>query len=68
MRFEMSHKIFKSSPVELFSEHDAPDWLTSCNSIRGSTMDNRWFWEDYVLKLKVGGSIDTDFRTITRVQ
>jgi hypothetical protein len=66
MIFEMKHKFFKTN-VECFSEHDAPTWLTSENTVRGSTMDDRWFWNDYVLTLAVGDSIDTDFRVITRI-
>mgnify|MGYP000164381845 CR=1 FL=1 len=67
MRFQAEHKIFKRPPLE-FSETDAPDWLTSCRTVEGSTMDARWFWEDHVLKLKVGQSIGTDFHTITRLK
>lgn len=68
MNFKMSHIFFKDAAEEFFSEADAPDWLTSVNTIKGSTMDNRWFWTDYVLKLSVGESVDTDFRTITRIE
>lgn len=66
MRFEMCHKVFKGEP-EKFSKLDAPDWLTSVNTVPGSTMDGRWFWHEYVLTLQVGESVETDFRTITRV-
>lgn len=62
-RFSMEHML---GGVELFTEETAPDWLTSKNTIRGSTYDNRWFWNDHVLTLPVGGSIKTDFHTITR--
>jgi hypothetical protein len=64
--FEMIHKFFKKMEPERFDEETAPDWLTSRNTIKGSTMDGRWFWNDHVLTLEVGKSIDTDFRTITR--
>lgn len=67
MRFEMRHKFFKDDLVQ-FSELDAPDWLTSINTIPGSTMDDRWFWTDYVLTLQIGKSVKTDFQTITRVE
>lgn len=50
----------------MFSEANAPDWLTNRNTVRGSTMDHRWFWEDHVLTLRVGESVNTDFQTITR--
>jgi hypothetical protein len=49
-----------------FSENTAPKWLTCENTVPGSTMDDRWFWEKHVLTLEVGESIDTDFRRITR--
>ena len=52
--------------VNAFTEDTAPDWLTSKNTIKGSTMDSRWFWEDRVLELGVGESISTDFYKITR--
>ncbi len=66
MKFSMSHK-FGGDPV-VFSDEDAPDWLTSKHTIKGSTMDMRWFWTDCVLKLEVGRSVETEFRTITRVE
>lgn len=66
MQFQMKHKYFPGDP-KAFSEHDAPEWLTSENTIEGSTMDNRWFWRDHVLTLEAGKSIDTDFNTITRI-
>lgn len=49
-----------------FSEETAPKWLTSEETVPGSTMDQRWFWQEHVLTLEVGESIDTDFRRITR--
>lgn len=66
MKFEMTHLFFKGEP-ECFDETTAPDWLTSAKTVKGSTMDDRWFWNDHVLTLKVGQSIDTDFQTIRRV-
>lgn len=53
--------------VETFTEEFAPDYLTSKNTVRGSTMDNRWFWNDHVLTLKVGQFVETDFSKIYRV-
>lgn len=64
-QFKMTHDFFRED-VLLFSEHSAPDWLTGEGSVRGSTMDNRWFWERHVLALEVGQSVSTDFRTIER--
>ena len=66
-KFVMRHLVFKRVEPEEFDETTAPDWLTSKNTIKGSTMDNLWFWDDYILKLKVGKSIDTDFHRITRI-
>lgn len=51
-----------------FDEYNAPIWLTSENTVQGSTMDMRWFWNDYVLQLSVGQFVDTDFHRITRIQ
>lgn len=66
--FEATHRFFKCVDVELFSEDTAPDWLTSADTIKGSTMDNRWFWEEHVLPLQVGKSVKTDFHIIRRVE
>jgi hypothetical protein len=66
MKFSMRHKFFKDV-VDEFDEETAPDWLTSKNTVKGSTMDNRWFWNEHVLTLKVGESVETDFQTITRI-
>jgi len=62
--FNLKHKIFKT--IQTFTEDNAPKWL--CEGGRaGSTMDNRWFWNDYVLKLNVGQKIDTDFHVVKRI-
>lgn len=66
MQFSMTHKDFPKRTVE-FTEETAPDWLTSKNSVTGSTGDMRWFWNKHVLTLKVGQTVDTDFRVITRL-
>lgn len=55
------------APTEYFDEHTAPDWLTSANTVKGSTMDSRWFWNEHVLTLEVGQIIETDFRIIERL-
>lgn len=67
MKFSMRSTYFKRSPPQFFDESTAPKWLCE-GGVAGSTMDNRWFWNGYVLKLKVGESIDTDFQTITRLE
>lgn len=64
----MTHRFFTELPAEVFTESTAPDWLTSVNTVKGSTMDHRWFWNDHVLTLKVGASINTDFRNIKRIE
>lgn len=63
----MKHRFFTKAKHKFFDEETAPDWLTSVNTVKGSTMDSRWFWNDYILKLEVGESRDTDFQTITRL-
>jgi len=68
MQFEMRHKILPECEPEIFSDLDAPDWLTSNNTNAGSTMDCRWFWREHVLTLEVGASVETDFRVITRTR
>lgn len=64
--FKMEHMHFDR--VETFTNNTAPDWLTSKRTVPGSTMDNRWFWNDHVLTLKVGEHVNTDFHRITRVK
>lgn len=66
MKFEMTHLFFKTT--QTFSDKDAPSWLTCANTIKGSTADCRWFWEDHVLTLNVGCSVETDFNRITRIK
>lgn len=63
--FSMTQLTAKSR-VEHITEETAPDWLTSKNTIKGSTMDNRWFWNDHVLTLEVGQTVKTDFWEIER--
>lgn len=50
-----------------FTEDTAPLWLSSEDTIRGSTMDNRWFYKK-VLELPLGGTILTDFHEIKRIE
>lgn len=65
--FLISSRFYKEPPKK-FAEDNAPKWLTGEGTTKGSTMDNRWFWEDHVLKLEVGTSIETDFHIITRIE
>lgn len=51
-----------------FTEESAPEWLTSENTVKGSTMDDRWFWQEHVLTLEVGEHVDTDFTSIKRIE
>ena len=66
MKFSMTSKFMPEHGEVTFTERDAPKWL-KFGGIKGSTMDNRWFWNDHVLTLEVGESVDTDFQTITRI-
>lgn len=50
-----------------FTEDTAPSYLRF-GGRKGSTMDNRWFWDEHVMKLEVGQSVCTDFSRITRVE
>lgn len=60
--------IGKNAKPLIFTETTAPDWLTSRNTVKGSTMDSRWFWTEYVLNLQVNESTNTDFQKITRIE
>ena len=68
MKFKMTHSFFKSLEPVYFTELNAPDWLTGENTIKGSTMDCRWFWKEYVLTLKIGECVNTDFNQICRIE
>ena len=65
MKFRMEHDIFET--ISYFTEDTAPSWLTSKSTVPGSTMDNRWFWDE-VKSMKVHDTIDTDFHKITRIE
>lgn len=65
--FQSTHMLWPHISTRQFTEHDAPDWLTSKNTVKGSTMDDRWFWEKHVLTLEVGQHVQTDFHYIKRV-
>lgn len=64
--FKLTSTDFKSEPT-YFEEHNAPDWLTSCMTVVGSTMDQRWFWTDHVLRLEVGDAVYTDNHEVLRL-
>jgi len=36
--------------------------------VKGSTMDNRWFWNDVVFNLDAGYTAETDFNIIERIE
>ena len=63
--FEMTHLF--SGTTKTFTETNAPEWLRF-GGTKGSTMDNRWFWNDHVMTLDVGQSIETDFQRIKRIK
>ena len=56
-RFRFVHDIF-GTDVE-HDETNLPPWLTH--------KANKWFLDGYVMKLEVGGVVQTDFHTITRI-
>jgi len=66
MKFKMTHKV--TGKEQFFTDKDAPVWLTSENTVKGSTMDNRCFWNDVVLNLDVGCKTETDFNVIERIE
>lgn len=69
MKFKMLHHLLHPHlEPEFFTEDEttAPWWL--CKRAPGSTAHQGWFWDDYIMKLEVGQSIDTDFRQITRIE
>lgn len=69
MRFKMVSLFWpEDSEAKTFTENDAPKWLTSEKTVKGSTMDDRWFWNGHVLTLEVGQSVETDFHKITRLE
>lgn len=65
-KFKLEFHDFNDN-IEYFTEETAPDWLTCKRTVKGSTMDASFFWQEHVLKLDVGGVFNTDFRKITRV-
>lgn len=67
-RFRIFSKYFQKDGFYEFLESEAPEWLTSENTVPGSTMDARWFWQEHVLTLEVGESVDTDFSRIIRIR
>lgn len=67
MKFKLKHLILNQPEIEVTQE-TAPDWLTSKKSVPGSTMDQRWFWEQKVLTLQVGEHTESEFYRITRTE
>lgn len=65
-KFSMVHHFFPKEEPVIFSDKNPPRWLKGDG--KGSTMDNRWFWDDHVMTLEVGQSVETDFNTITRIE
>ena len=59
MKFKITHLIFDDHPAKEFTEKNPPSWLLS--------NEFKWWWEDYVLKLKIGKFIKSDFSKIERV-
>jgi len=63
MNFKLTHMLGREL---FFTEDTAPKWLKE-GGVKGSTMDNRWFWNDHVMTLQVGQSVKTDFSDIERI-
>jgi hypothetical protein len=64
MKFKQENILGK---ISFFTDKDPPKWLSSEDTVKGSTMDNRWFWKDHVLTLAIGDFVRTDFSKITRI-
>lgn len=56
--FAMTHLIFTDDPAVTFTQDDPPEWLVH--------PENKWWWTEWVLSLKVDESIESDFRKIRR--
>jgi hypothetical protein len=61
----MTNSITKT--VREFDEDSAPSYLKFGGRI-DSTMNMRWFWNNHVMTLQVGETIETDFNIIERTQ
>ncbi len=59
MKFRMTHLVFDDC-ISTFDEESVPRWL--------GTGDYKYFYNKFVLKLKVGEHFDTDFQRITRIE
>ena len=57
--FEMTHKFFDMKSF-IFTEKNPPEFLLS--------KVYRWWWDNYVMKLNVGESVDSDFQSIKRIK
>lgn len=55
--FKITHVL---GAVSVFNEETTPKWL-KYGGVKGSTLDNRWFWDKHVMMLEVGQSVSTDF-------
>lgn len=61
MRFKMTMSDHPTpTSTEHFTEDTGPWWLTG--------KEYKWFWDKHVLTLNVGETVDTDFRTIERIE
>ncbi len=65
MSFKITHLFMDSKPVYVAGDQP-PEFLVQRRS--NSTASEAWFWNDQVLKLSVGQSIDTDFHKFTRIR
>jgi len=57
--FKMKH-LFFTDRCSTFTEINPPTWIIH--------RDNHWWWQEHVLTLDIGKSIDSSFNRITRVK
>lgn len=58
-KFRMTHDAFEDNVI-VFQEDNPPWWLLADNF--------KWFWDKYVMTMDVGATVQTDYRTIERIQ
>ena len=66
-------KVFKATShihggSSVFDEYNSPKWLNNDEAVKGSTMDNTWFWIEHVLTLAKGEKVESNFNTIERLE
>jgi hypothetical protein len=59
VRFKQQHTFFPEAKYQDFEHDKPPPWMIS--------KDYKWWYDAHVLTLKVGETVESDFRRITRV-